>query len=199
MTTLEMIDLKLIFDHDTTLRLTNEQFEMLDKTGETGTDFAPPKDYYIEDDFSRLFLCYDSSLSDYFFEFEPENDINKFLQNAYLVNFCPKTGKIKLIPNLNLTLDKLLFNNRLQIENIVQFEKEKFPIKQETLTDVLNQNSLQTLCATGNFKGLIACCECDEPGCSSQYLWAADFIGLICFHVFAAEFVRVSLFPFKLI
>ena len=195
----EKMDLQLIFDLDTTLQLTNEQFQMLVNTGETLTDFAPAKDYYIEEDFSRLFLSYDSSLSDFFFEFDTENDINTFLQNAYLTNFYPKTGKIKLIPDFDITLDKLLLNKRHQIDNILQFEKEKFPTEQKIFTDVLNQNSLDTLFKTGDFKGLIACCECGEQGCSSQYIWATDFIGLISFHIFAAEFVRVCLYPFKLI
>ena len=67
--TLNMTDLKLSFDLETMLRLTGEQFNQLSTTGETITDFAPAKDYWIEEEFSRLFLSVDSSSSSYFFEF----------------------------------------------------------------------------------------------------------------------------------
>ena len=193
------MDLQLIFDQENTLELTNEQFKMLVNSGETMADFFSAKDYYFKDDFSRLFLSYDSSLSDFFFEFDPEDDINKFIQNAYLTNFFPKTGKIKLIPNFNQPLGNLLLNNKHQINDIIQIKKERFSSEQKIFTDVLNKNSLDKLLSTGDFKGQITCCECGEKGCSSQYLWANDSIGMISFHILAAKFVSVCLYPFKLV
>ena len=95
-----MTDLKLSFNAEAILRLTAEQFNQLSSTGETITDFAPAKDYWIEDEFSRLFLSVNGSLSSYNFEFEPKEDIDTFIRNSYLTHFFPKTGKIKLIKNV---------------------------------------------------------------------------------------------------
>ena len=194
-----MTDLKLSFDTETMLRLTSEQFTELSTTGETITDFAPAKDYWIDEEFSRLFLSLDSSLSDYFFEFEPQEDIDIFIKNSYLTHFFPKTGKIKLIKDFDKPLSDLLPKKRFEITDLSQIEKSKFCEQQVTFSDPLNESSVDTLIKTGNFKGQISCCECGESGCSSEYLWAEGNFGLASFHILAAELRAVRLYSFKLV
>ena len=197
--TLNMTDLKLSFDIETMLRLTSEQFIQLSTTGETITDFAPAKDYWIDEKFSRLFLSFDSSLSDYFFEFEPQEDIDIFIKNSYLTHFFPKTGKIKLIKDFETPLSDLLPKKQFEITDITQIEKLKFSEQQDTFSDPLNESSVDTLIKTGNFKGQISCCECGEGGCSSEYLWAEENFGLASFHILAAGLQVVRLNSFKLV
>ena len=194
-----MTDLKLIFDEETMLRLTNEQFKQLVVIGETVTEFAPAKEYYIDEDFSRLFLSFDGSSSDFFFEFEPEEDINNFIKNSYLTEFFPKTGKIKLISKYDQPLEKLLLNKQVEINDILQIAKDKFSEEQKIFTGTLNQNAVDSLLKTGDIKGLISCCECGIPGCASTYLWAKEFIVLISFHIESSELQQVCLYPFKLV
>jgi|GEM_PF-4560123 len=193
-----MTDLKLSFDTETMLRLASEKFTELSTTGETIIDFAPAKDYWIEEEFSRLFLSFDTSLSDYFFEFEPQKDIDKFIQNSYLTHFFPKTGKIKLIKDFEKPLSDLLPEKRFEIMDIQQIEISNFGNEQDTFTDPLNESSVDTLVRTGNFKGQISCCDCGEGGCSSEYLWAEENFGLASFHILAAGLQVVRLYPFKL-
>ena len=197
--TLNMTDLKLSFDLETMLRLTGEQFNQLSTTGETITDFAPAKDYWIEEEFSRLFLSVDSSLSSYFFEFEPQEDIDIFIKNSYLTNFFPKTGKIKLIKDFKEPLCDLLPKKRIEVINLPVIDKLKFGEQQDTFSDSLNESSVDTLVRAGNFKGQISCCECGEGGCSSEYLWAEKDFGLASFHILAAGLQVVRLYPFKLV
>ena len=197
--TLNMTDLKLSFDLETILRLTGEQFKQLSTTGETITDFAPAKDYWIEEEFSRLFLSVDSSLSDYFFEFEPQEDIDIFTKNSYLTHFFPKTGKIKLIKDFEEPLADLLLRKRIEVSNVPVIDKLKFDEQQNIFSDPLNESSVDTLVRTGNFKGQISCCECGEAGCSSEYLWADIDFGLASFHILAAGLQVVRLYPFKLV
>ena len=197
--TLNMTDLKLLFDLETMLRLTGEQFNQLSTTGETITDFAPAKDYWIEEEFSRLFLSVDSSLSSYFFEFEPQKDIDIFIKNSYLTHFFPKTGKIKLIKDFEEPLCDLLPKKRIEVINLPVIDKLKFCEQQDTFSDPLNESSVDTLVRAGNFKGQISCCECGEGGCSSEYLWAEKDFGLASFHILAAGLQVVRLYPFKLV
>lgn len=193
-----MIDLKLSFGSETTLALTNEQFEELVRTGKTITDFAPAKDYWIEDEFSRLFLCINQSVEECFFVYEPENDIEKYLKNSYLTNFFPKTGKISLIEDYEESLFTLLLKRQKEPENILAIPKEKFSEVQKIFIDELNEEAVSNLINTGNCKGQISCCSCGEPGCSSQYLWAKEFTGLAEFHICSGALGQIDLFPFKL-
>ena len=192
-----MTDLKLSFDAETMLKLTNEQFKQLALTGETITDFAPAKDYWIDEEFSRLFLSFNSSLSDYFFDDE-EEDIDTFIKNSYLTHFFPKTGKIKLIENLDETLADLLPKKHIDLINVPLIDKFKFAEQQNTFLDPLNESAVDTLINTGNFKGQISCCECGEGGCSSEYVWVDKYYGLASFHTLAAELQVVYLYPFRL-
>lgn len=194
-----MTDLKLSFDLETMLRLTGEQFNQLATKGETITDFAPAKDYSIAEAFSRLFLSFDNSLSSYFFEFDPQGDIDIFIRNSYLTLFFPKTGKIKLIKDFDKPLCDLLPERRFEIKDIPQNEKSTFLEEQDIFSDPLNESSIDTLVGTGNFKGQISCCACGEGGCSSEYLWAEGNFGLTSFHIVAAGLQVVRLYPFKLI
>ena len=194
-----MIDLNLLFDEDTILKLTNEQFQQLITTRETITDFAPAREYLIEEGFFRVFLALNESSSDLSFEFEPEEDINTFIQNAYLTHFFPKTGKIKLINNYDQPLEKLLLNKQDDLDTILQIRKDDFPEKQKSFLYTLKHNAVDTLLKTGHMKGIISCCECGIPGCSSEYIWAKDFTILISFKIESSELLEVSLYPFKLI
>lgn len=194
-----MTDLKLSFDLETMLRLTGEQFNQLRTTSETITDFAPAKDYWIEEEFSRLFLSFDNSLSSYFFEFDPQEDIDIFIKNSYLTHFFPKTGKIKLIKGFEKPLSDLLPEKRFEISEMQQVEKSKFYEEQDIFSDPLNESSVDTLVRTGNLKGQISCCECGEGGCSSEYLWAEENFGLASFHILAAGLQVIRLYPFILV
>ena len=193
-----MTDLKLSFDTETILRLTGEQFVELSITGETITDFAPAKDYWIDPEFSRLFLSIDGSLGSYFFEFEQKDGINKFIKNSYLTHFFPKTGKIKLIKDLEKPLCDLLLKKRIELVDLPLIDRLEFAEQQDTFSDQLNENAVDILVRTGNFKGQISCCECGESGCSSEYLWAEESFGLASFHILAAGLQLVRLYPFRL-
>ena len=192
-----MTDLKLSFDSETIYKLTNEQFKQLAQTGETITDFAPAKDYWIDEEFSRLFLSFDGSLSDYFFEFMEHEDIDIFIKNSYLTHFFPKTGKIKLIKDFDETLADLLPKKHFDFNCLSLMDKFKFTEQQTTFLDPLNESSVEIFTRTGNFKGQVSCCECGEAGCSSEYLWADNYIGLASFHMLAGQLQVVHLYPFK--
>lgn len=147
-----MNDLKLSFNTETMLKLTNEQFKQLASRGETITKFAPAKNYLIEEEFYRLFLSFASSLSSFFFEFEPLEDIDIFIKNSYLTHFFPKTGKIKLIKDFEEPLCDLLINKRSEVVNLLEIDQLMFSELQDTFSDPLNESSVDTLIRTGKFK-----------------------------------------------
>jgi hypothetical protein len=194
-----MTDLKLSFDSETMLGLSAEQFKQLSTAGETITHFAPAKDYWIDPELSRLSLAFDGSLSDYYFEYEPKKDIDTFTRNSFVINFYPKTGKIMLIDNYKRPLYELLFDRRHDEQNFAEIEKGKFLNEQEVFMDRLREISVSSFLTTGGFKGSISCCDCGIEGCSGEYLWAEDYIGLVSFHVVAGGLKQVRLFPFKLV
>ena len=194
-----MTDLRLSFSSETLLRLTSDQFNQLSIMGETIIEFAPAKHKLISEEALWLSLSFDSSLCNYFFEFKPQEDIDKFVKNSYLTHFFPKTGKIKLIKDSEKSLSDILLENRIKLTNQLSIDKSKFNEQQTTFLDLLNTSSVDKLVKTGNFKGQISCCECENPGCSSEYLWAEENFGLASFHILAAGLILVNLYPFKLV
>ncbi len=193
-----MLDLKLSFGKETMMKLTKKQFSELTTKNELTTDFAPAKEYDIDFNFSRLFLAFDASVSDYFFEFDAEKDIDFFINNSYLVHFFPKTGRVKLIENFDSVLHELLPQKSFYVPNIPTILKDDFSISQKIFFDKLNENAVHKFITAGNYKGQISCCKCGISGCSSEYLWAEKNIGLINFYVSSGGFSEVCLFPFKL-
>jgi len=193
-----MTNLKLSFLRDEIFELTNDQFTQLSLTGETVTDFIPAKNYQIDDEVFTVLLSFDGSLSDYFFEFEPEDDINIFINHSYITHFFPKTGKVKLIKGLELSLNDLLKKSQAN-DNITTIQKNEFIKQRDLFDDGLLEDSVIKLTTTGNFKGQISCCACGEAGCKSEYLWAENYIGLISFKLLAGGLQLVTLYPFKLV
>ena len=191
-----MLNLNLSFGVETMLFLSHEQFQQLVSSGETTIPHEPAKAYYIDENFSRLFLSVNGSLSNYFFEFEPEKDIDIFIDNAYLTNFYPKTGKVKLIDGYAEPLKVLLPRKAPENKDIAVFEKSHFLQEEITFNNVLIEGAMKEL-ETGNFKGQISCCDCGEPGCSSEYLWAEHNVGLVRCRIVAASLIEVQLFPFR--
>jgi len=158
-----MIDLKLIFDQETMLRLSNGQFCQLKDTGSTISEYAPAKKYSIDENFFKLYLSFDNSVSKYFFEFEPQQDIDKMIRNSYLTYFYPKTGEIELIKDFDQPLGDVLIEKRFDITNMQLFDKSTFKENQNIFSDPLNNSATEELIGSGNFKGQISCCECGEP------------------------------------
>jgi hypothetical protein len=197
---LNIADLK--FNQETMLRLTSLQFAELKSKHETVISYAPAKDYRIDANFARLFLSYNGSLSSFFFEFEPTKEVDTFAHNSFLTHFFPKTGKVKLIDGLADPLANLLPKRPFDTSAMVAINKTSLLAQlgeQHVFDDKLDENAVSNLLSTGNFKGQVSCCECGVAGCSSEYLWAEDFFGLISFRILAAGLQVVKLYPFQIV
>ena len=197
-----MIIAGLEFNKETMLRLTSSQFAELRSERETIVDYPSVKDYRIDERFARIFLAFDGSLSNFYFEFEPGNDIDTFIHNSYLTHFFPKTGKVKLIDHLADPLVKLLPAKPLDTATIPAIGKAGFSEQLDAhhvFVNKLDEQAVSNLLRKGSYKGQISCCECGIAGCSSEYLWAEDFYGLMSFHIVAASLQVVMLYPFQIV
>lgn len=115
----------LIFDRENMFRLTSDQFVELTSKHEIVIDYDPGKNYGIHENFGRLFLSFDGSLSSYFFEFEPEKEIDLFVRNSYLTYFFPKTGKVKLLDELSEPLVDILSAKSFDTSAIAAIDKTR--------------------------------------------------------------------------
>ncbi|MEO5942812.1 MAG: hypothetical protein ABIP30_06820 [Ferruginibacter sp.] len=193
------MNLNICFSGETLFKLTNYQFEVLKSSGEYISDFAPSKDYSIaEDEYARLFLVYNSEASNFSFEFDPEDDIDQFINNSTLVNFYPKTGKLEVIPSLNKTLKEIL-PALCEEKEMTKVISKKLADIESVLHDEILSEKAEVLLASGNFKDQVCCCSCGVSGCSSEYLWAQNFYVLAKFLVSESELAEICIYPFKFI
>jgi hypothetical protein len=194
------MNLRRDYSMDEVLGLDSQEISELITSGSVITkhnffnDKSLSEEYYIER------LVYDNSISNYFFEFEPETDINRFIEHAFVVQLFPKTGKISFKEGYNKSLFILLPEKaELLADAIKQFKKQSFKDEQDFFNDEFNEDALSLLQKSGSFKGQITCCSCGEPGCSSEYLWMEKNIGLISFSIVAVGLSSISIFPFQLV
>ena len=178
------MSLNTCFNNEDLFKLTSEEFEALKQKGCFTSGFAPAKDYNISNnDYSRTILAYDSSISNFFFEEEANNDIQLFISNSFVVTFYPKTGKLEVITSIAEPLVQLLpaIADKIVIEKHIEKNKESL---EAILFDPLIEKNAEILLTTGNLKDSITCCDCGYLGCSSEYVWAEKYYGLASFKIF---------------
>jgi hypothetical protein len=141
---------------------------------------------------SARLLQFDESVSDYFFEFEPEQDIERFLQHARFADVV--RGRLlacredllgvvaiqaKLLPSVSLVVD-------------VASDLPP-PFRFNPMLDAWDAIS-----RGGEFRGMVTVCRCGIAGCFSQYAWVRDSVCLALFTISGGCLTEMSWRPFLL-
>src|ERR1700733_6517216 len=109
-------------------------------------------------------LVYDGGVSDFYFEFEPEEDIERFLQHAHLG--CRAGNRL------------LACREDLQQILVPRGPGERPPVVlaippggelPAPLRFVPQQPAFEAIGHEGRWRGMITCCSCGIAGCFSQY------------------------------
>jgi len=131
-------------------------------------------------------------VSNFFFEFEPEEDIERFLQHAYLG--CQAGGRLLACrEDLQQILLTLRAGERQPAELAIPAGGE-LP---SPLRFVPQQGAFEAIHREGRWRGMITCCSCGIAGCFSQYAIVEEGLCLVLFTINGATLAEVELFPFR--
>jgi hypothetical protein len=140
---------------------------------------------------SRL-LQFDESVSDYFFEFEPQQDIERFLQHAHFADIV--NGR------LIACREDLLGVAAIQAESM---SAASLTVDVDSrLPPPLHFNPVRdawtAISQGGEFRGMVTVCSCGIAGCFSQYAWVRDSVCIALFTISGACLTEVAWRPFVL-
>jgi hypothetical protein len=137
-------------------------------------------------------LQFDESVSDYFFEFEPQQDIERFLQHAHFADIV--SGR--------------LIACREDLLGVAAIQAELPPAASfavdvgSRLPPPLRFNPIReawtAILQGGEFRGMVTVCSCGIAGCFSQYAWVRDSVCIALFAINGACLTEVAWRPFVL-
>jgi hypothetical protein len=135
-------------------------------------------------------LQFDESVSGYFFEFEPQQDIDRFVQHAHFADIV--NGRLiacredllgvtaiqaKLLPAASLAVD---VGSSLPP-----------PLRDNPIRDAWT-----AIYQGGEFRGMVTVSSCGIAGCFSQYAWVRDSVCIALFTINGACLTEVAWRPF---
>ena len=139
---------------------------------------------------ARELIVYDREVSDFFFEFQPSEDIELFLEHAHFA--CRQRGE-QLISREDL---------RTILEEHAPAATPELRIRdgaepQAPLKMVLVDGAIAELRGAADWRGMVTCCMCEIPGCGSQYCWIRNRRCLALFTVAGATLKGFHWQPFR--
>lgn len=135
-------------------------------------------------------LLYDETVSNFFFEFEPQEDIERFLQHAHFAGVAG--GRF-------IACREDLFGVAARAES-----RTAQPLHVNVGTElplplrfVPIPNALVAACRDDEFRGMVTICRCGIAGCMSQYAWVRESVCLALFTIKGACLTEVLWCPFR--
>jgi hypothetical protein len=135
-------------------------------------------------------LLFDETVSEFFFEFEPQLDIERFLQHGHfgtihrgkLIACCEDLFEMAAIQRGTLPSKRVIVDFDSTLPMLLRFA----PLRE----------SLATIRNGGEFRGQLTVCNCGIAGCFSQYAWARDACCVTLFTIDGARLTEVEWLPF---
>jgi hypothetical protein len=140
----------------------------------------------------RDLLLFDATVSDFFFEFEPEQDIERFLQHAHFGGF---TGGRLVACREDLLAVACQTDEEPPLSLAVDLASE-LPAPFRFTPD---RGAFETLGRGGEYQGRVTVCRCGIAGCFSQYVWVRDSLCLALFTINGASLTEVAWCPFRIV
>jgi hypothetical protein len=181
-------------DYDTLIGLSTEEYEQLLDSGELV--WSPPLRAKARD----LALVYDADASDFDFLFEPQADLDLFLERARLVKMVAEPQSA-LILHTPTSLRDVLLTALSDIKmDFLQEKRHRWLIGRSCPfpATVLTEEAKSALRSTGNFYGMAGVCKCGEPICASSYGWIKDRVVLFSVEMDGSVIDEVGLFPCRI-
>jgi hypothetical protein len=136
-------------------------------------------------------LLFDEGVSDFFFEFEPEQDIERFLQHAHFA--CMADGRL-------LACREDLFSvaarqagrappKALVVDLGVELPR---PLRFSPV-----RRGFAAIGGGGDWRGMLTLCSCGIAGCFSQYAWVRESLCVALFTINGACLTEVEWLSFR--
>ncbi len=176
---------------DTVIGLATEEFEQWLRLGE----MELPATLQVEA--GTLVLVFDEEASDFFFQYDPQTDLNLFLERARLARIGPESASTLVL----LTTDPLrevLLAALPEIKADSGKEKRpRWPFRRlySFPATRLTQAARAALLSPRSFCGLVGVCRCGEPGCGSSYAWIEECTVLLGVEIHGNRLDKIWLFP----
>lgn len=135
-------------------------------------------------------LLFDETVSDFFFEFEPAQDIERFLQHAHMS--CIANGKFIASQEDLLAIAALTTNEPSETLIVNPATELPAPFRMIPIN-----SAFDAIASGGEFRGQVTVCSCHIGGCFSQYVWARDSLCLAMFTIDGACLTEVAWLPFR--
>ena len=136
-------------------------------------------------------LLFDETVSDFFFEFEPQSDIERFLQHAHFA--CIHAGRL-----IACHEDLLGVATAQPVspppESVTLDPERELPLPLRFSPIIA---SFAAIRQGGEFQGQLTVCNCGIAGCFSQYAWVRGSVCMALFTVSGACLTEVAWFPLR--
>lgn len=141
-------------------------------------------------DTDRL-LLFDNSVSDFYFEFEPQADIDRFLQHAHFAGMS--AGRLVACREDMYGVAALQATAALPRKLAVDLAAGLPPPLRFTPV----RESFAAIQRGGDWRGMLTLCSCGIAACFSQYAWVSESLCLALFTISGACLVEVEWRPFR--
>jgi hypothetical protein len=140
---------------------------------------------------ARDLLLFDETVSDFFFEFEPKQDIERFLQHAHFGGICGG----RLIACREDLLGVAALTAGEPLEPLAVDLASALPAPFRFTAD---RGPFEAIARGDECLGRVTVCSCGIAGCFSQYVWVRDSLCLALFTINGASLTEVEWHPFRL-
>jgi hypothetical protein len=141
-------------------------------------------------------LAIDTSRSDFWFEFEPQRDLNLFLDWSCLATYDVANALVSRCSKASLREE---LNMRTK-HDVAAIARPFLPVEdgRDGYGNFFVGSAAKMWTETGHFFGKLAVCGCELPGCAATYAWLEGNNGLLLVEIIAAGLHRVEIGPFTL-
>jgi hypothetical protein len=141
---------------------------------------------------ARDLLLFNATVSDFFFEFEPELDIERFLQHARFG--CIANGKLLACREDLFGVAALVDGEPVASLSIHLASELPVPFRFTP-----EYRAFEAIAQGQEYRGRVTMCNCGIAGCFSQYAWVRHSLCLALFTISAASLTEVGWCPFRLV
>ncbi len=159
-----------------------------DRKGREGTR-QPPK--------SDVILCaIEESQEQFFEEYEPDANLNSFLDLSCLVNYDIATYQMRVISKN--TLRNEILSRKVNDNNAAPRDFLPVQGKQDESRNWYTDSAVKAYEADGNFLGMLAICSCEIVSCKSTCAWINGDVALLLIHIGSGGIRKIEIGPFSI-
>jgi hypothetical protein len=197
----------LVIEREAILELAPDQYAQLVRDGAcewTYDEMEYPNGTREVRPVTDLYLAFDQSRSNFWFEFEPEADLNLLLDWSCLATYDVTTKQLRRTGASSLREELTLrMNANASPATASHDEPRPFaPVKgrgQDGYDHWIRPSAFETWQQTGTLFGQLSVCGCQFAGCGATYAWLTGRTGLLVVVIGGSNMFAVEIGPFPIV